>query len=313
MKYNKIIAGLLTLCLIGGTLTYNFHDFTDFYASAAEETEYPWVKFGTYGKLNEMNYIMHGTTNTFEVGYVEISGYAENVIPSHIEVPASINGLPVTEIGDYVFNGQTLLQEVILPDTITTIGRGAFGGCSRLKDIKLPDSLISIDTMAFAYCESLYDITIPKNVAGFSTYDFCDCTSLEKITVKNSDCEISLLNDDDIPNLKEIVGYDGSTAQTFAEEYGLTFVSLNAINQTPYQRGDVNGDGTVNAVDASVILAEYAWASTGHETSFSLKQIKAANIILDGKIDSSDASLILSYYAYTSTGGDKTLSEFLSK
>ena len=65
--------------------------------------------------------------------------------------------------------------------------------------------------------------------------------------------------------------------------------------------GDANGDGRVDAVDASVILAHYARISTGSRAILSREQQLAADVNGDGIIDAVDASCILSYYAYLST------------
>ena len=70
--------------------------------------------------------------------------------------------------------------------------------------------------------------------------------------------------------------------------------------------GDVNFDGAVNSVDASLVLAEYAAISTNGTLKFDEKANKAADVNKDEVIDSSDASLVLAYYAYTSIGGTET-------
>lgn len=68
--------------------------------------------------------------------------------------------------------------------------------------------------------------------------------------------------------------------------------------------GDVNFDGQVNAVDASMILAEYARISTEQAPEFSDKQFVAGDVDENGAIDAVDASKVLAYYAYASTGGE---------
>ena len=68
--------------------------------------------------------------------------------------------------------------------------------------------------------------------------------------------------------------------------------------------GDVNFDGQVNAVDASMILAEYARISTEQTPEFSDKQFIAGDVDENGVIDAVDASKVLAYYAYASTGGE---------
>lgn len=68
--------------------------------------------------------------------------------------------------------------------------------------------------------------------------------------------------------------------------------------------GDVNFDGEVNAVDASLILAEYARISTKQPAAFTEKQFVAGEVDGNGIIDAGDASLVLVYYSYLSTGGE---------
>lgn len=70
--------------------------------------------------------------------------------------------------------------------------------------------------------------------------------------------------------------------------------------------GDINGDEMVDASDASLILMEYAYQSTGRGTSFYEEMKKAADVNRDRVIDSTDASKILAFFAYISTGGTES-------
>ena len=79
----------------------------------------------------------------------------------------------------------------------------------------------------------------------------------------------------------------------------MTVTTTTAAPPIPY--GDANGDGRIDAVDASVILAHYARISTGNRALLSREQQFAADVNHDGIIDAVDASCILSYYAYLST------------
>ena len=69
----------------------------------------------------------------------------------------------------------------------------------------------------------------------------------------------------------------------------------------PEKKGDVDGDGQKNAVDASLILSHYARISTGGRAEFNREQQLAADVDGNGLIDAVDASCILSYYAFLST------------
>ena len=71
----------------------------------------------------------------------------------------------------------------------------------------------------------------------------------------------------------------------------------------PILKGDVNFDGVIDAIDASMVLTEYARTSAGQPETFTPRQKIAADWNDDGVVDAVDASAILEYYARTSTGG----------
>jgi hypothetical protein len=50
-----------------------------------------------------------------------------------VTIPDTINGSPVTSIGDMAFAGYGPLTNVTVPNTITNIGNYAFLGCRSLK------------------------------------------------------------------------------------------------------------------------------------------------------------------------------------
>lgn len=69
--------------------------------------------------------------------------------------------------------------------------------------------------------------------------------------------------------------------------------------------GDINNDDTVDSVDASLVLTEYANISTSKTTAFDSKQKSLADVDKNNTIDAIDASNILSYYAYKAAGGNE--------
>ena len=100
-----------------------------------------------------------------------------------------------------------------------------------------------------------------------------------------------------------------TTTTNTAAEPAITTTSPDI--STTVKLGDVNTDGSVDALDASMVLSDYAMKATGHESSFNAEQSKAADLNSDGAVDALDASLILSYYAYKATGGNKSITEYL--
>ena len=71
--------------------------------------------------------------------------------------------------------------------------------------------------------------------------------------------------------------------------------------------GDIDGNGRLDAVDASKILGSYAKYSTGAAKP-TQDDIDVCDVNRDGYIDAVDASKVLSYYAYLSTTKDEPMS-----
>lgn len=92
----------------------------------------------------------------------------------------------------------------------------------------------------------------------------------------------------------------------------ITEGSLLYISKTS-DFGDTNGDGAVDAADASNILALYAKLSTSNVAPMA-HELSVFDINKDGAVDSTDAATVLSYYAYISTGnGALNLEEFMKR
>ena len=93
-----------------------------------------------------------------------------------IRIPNQINGINVTEIGEYAF-ANSRISEVEIPDTVVSIGKGAFCNCRFLYSVKLPENLRYIDDYTFNYCTRLQNINIPTMLCGVSNNAFAWCST----------------------------------------------------------------------------------------------------------------------------------------
>lgn len=209
-------------------------------------------------------------------------------------------------------------EETVIPESVTCIVSNAFWGKSLMKTLTIPDTVTKIDYNAFADCSSLTSVTIPGSVEDIGMQAFVNCAALGEVTILDPDAKIydraTTFANDNKTYSGVIRGYDGSTAEAWAGKYGYRFESLG--KQPPeYSFGDVNGDGVIDAVDASEVLAYYARVSTDQEGGFGRNQQAAADVDMNGFIDSVDASDILAYYAYASTAEGKVVSieEYMKK
>ena len=97
-----------------------------------------------------------------------------------VEIPSTVDGLPVTTIGPSAFTGCFSMIKVTLPDTLTSIGDNAFFYCNGLTSITLPDSVTSIGVSAFR-SSGLTSVTIPDGVTEIQSCAFADCNSLRRV------------------------------------------------------------------------------------------------------------------------------------
>ena len=92
----------------------------------------------------------------------------------------------VTSIGDSAFSKCRSLQQIIIPNSVTSIGDDAFNECESLQQIIIPNSVKSIGNGAFNECESLQQIIIPNSITSIGDFAFRCCRSLRQIIIPNS-------------------------------------------------------------------------------------------------------------------------------
>ena len=115
----------------------------------------------------------------------------------------------VTEIKDYVFRGCTSIKSVTIPDSVTSIGVDAFYSCDSLSSVTIGNSVTSIGYQAFRYCSSLSSVTIGNSVTSIGSFAFYDCDSLSSVTIGNSVTSIGTFAFDDCGSLSTVY-YNGT-------------------------------------------------------------------------------------------------------
>ena len=119
-----------------------------------------------------------------ETKTVTITGCDKNAIS--IDIPAEIDGLPVTKIGTYAFQSHENLVKAIFPSSILTMGERVFNGDKSLRTVTLPANLKEMGTGTFSGCTSLKEISIPEGVASLKNATFSGCTYLTTVSIPES-------------------------------------------------------------------------------------------------------------------------------
>lgn len=143
------------------------------------------------------------------------------------------------------------LETIHIPDNVNEIGENTFKYCYRLKEIHFPESLTSIGYEAFYGCEKLSNASLPEKLETIDTGAFKKCPALCGVYIPGMNTEISVkaigYNSDTEMNEKlVVVGKTGSTAEKYANQYGLIFHNVadtlthqSSINATCVQAGNV--------------------------------------------------------------------------
>jgi hypothetical protein len=143
--------------------------------------------------FNGFNYTSNGSSVTI-TGYT--GGYGQ------VDIPAVINGEPVTTIGYEAFDGAQI-SGVTIPSSVTSIGYAAFANLLYVSSVTIPSSVTSIADNAFTSCYSLSSVTISPGVTsiGYEAFSFCPLLS---ITIPSSVTSIGYQAFDYCANLTQI-------------------------------------------------------------------------------------------------------------
>ena len=120
----------------------------------------------------------------FDAAKATITKYTGN--NDKVEIPSSINGVPVKAIGDVAFASKGGITEVIIPEGVTTIGAEAFLNCGNLKKVTMGNSVTTIGELAFFMCENLSQIKLSEGLTSIEENTFFGCSSLKKVEVPSS-------------------------------------------------------------------------------------------------------------------------------
>lgn len=160
-------------------------------------------------------------TYTETDGEITITDYTGTA--AALEIPAEIDGKPVTAIGSYAFREKSITS-VVIPESVNTIGNYAFNGCADLSSVEFAENskLETIEMSAFQSCASLKSFVIPEGTKTIGRSVFSG-TKLEKLTIPAS---VTVFNDTTVvtgigsptnPNAEFITIYYGGTQEQWNE------------------------------------------------------------------------------------------------
>lgn len=128
-------------------------------------------------------------SKTADLHYVK--SFGDYIFQINKSIENIILGESGITFGEGVFAHCTSLKKINLPSDMTTIPINMLVGCLSLTNITIPNSVTTIGNGAFQGCISLESVIIPSNVTSIGNYVFGGCSSLTSITIPNSVTTIS--------------------------------------------------------------------------------------------------------------------------
>ena len=172
-----------------------------------------WYPFDGCSNLKEIE---------FEEGITQIpTGIFGNTGLENVKMPDT-----VTSIGERSFADCTKLEKIIFSEKIETINGRAFAGCTSLKSISLPDSITSMGTEIFEGCTSLSSVKLPNKCVNITSSTFEGCTSLTEITLPDT---VTTIQDHAFKNCTALKTINWSKSITDIQSYA--FENCDALTK----------------------------------------------------------------------------------
>ena len=251
-------------------------------------------KIGSYSfqgcaKLTEDGITIPDTVTAIGEGAFAGCNFETVSLPSRLEI-----------MDAYAFQNCVRLNSITLPETLTSIGPYAFENCTRLSSVTLPESLTKMYARVFNGCTQLKSLTIPQYVTQMDSMwsgRYVSClagSSLEMVVFEGGRDRIPDRACANVSSLKTAVipasvqefgnyvfdnstavsihGYANTTAQTYAENHSISFVTLdcahtNTKTKYAYSSNACNDGytGDVYCVDCGFLLQQgVTIPATGH-------------------------------------------------
>ena len=313
-----------TVLYIGDKAFFNSQNTTTVYI-AFPSTPSAWASswYGSGIKIVYDKTVTSGSDENYNYYILDAGIHLTEYIGSNtvVEIPEYIDGKKVVVLGS-IFESNTTVTSVTIPDGIKAIPYRMFYGCTSLTSVTIPDSVTSIGDDAFSGCTSLTSVTIGNGVTSMGSYAFYGCTSLTSITIPDSVTSIgssafaycSSLTSVTIPDSVTSIGEDafyGCTSLTSVTiPDSVTSIGNGAFYNCTSLKSVTIGDGVTSIGDSAFYYCTSlddvyytsdiaSWLNISFETDYANPLNNGANLYLNGEL----ATDIVIPDSVTSIGG----------
>lgn len=137
--------------------------------------------------------VKEGVTHLYGDDFANFSMLEKVVLPNSLKT-----------IGDFTFYDCPRLKSIIIPSGVVSIGEHAFGFCTGLVSVEMSDSVLELGAYAFEQCENLANVELSANIEAIEECTFLGCEKLNNINIPTKAHKIgnkAFLNCYNIPEL----------------------------------------------------------------------------------------------------------------
>ena len=318
-KSKRLFAFLLSLLILASTITVAFAE-TIYNYSGIYYTYITNELVSIYGvEESKSEVVIPGIINTRAVVDIRNNAFMKNETLTSLDLSKA---LYLERIGSFAFSEcKNLGGTLTIPSSVSSVDIAAFQYCSSLESVVYEAQSDEVPNQCFKGCALLSSVTLNDNITRIGYYAFSDCPNLSYMVIPKTVTTIasSAFNNDSSLTLG--VYYD-STAHQYAENKGIPYIILDppveptepptepepteaptdeptvpateAPTEMPVKYlGDVDGDGTVTSIDATLIQRHLCYI----KTMISDKMFMMGDVDGDGIITIIDVSYIMRYLA----------------
>ena len=192
-------------------------------------------------------------------GVTPVHMISDNLFNGNDVIESVVMSEDMTSIGYRAFYDCDALVSVTFSENLTSIGQEAFGGCALIKAMDIPDTVTSIGKSAFANCDLLRSVSLPASITENGGYLFDGCDALEEVILADGIKSLgehtfqycSALTTIELPESLETIGvyaFNGTGLVSVTVPESVTSIDSRAFGDCDaLETITVYGNPTVNA------------------------------------------------------------------
>ncbi len=147
---------------------------------------------------------------------------------SSVTIPQQLGGYPVVTLATGACGGSSVIEEIVMADSITLIDSMCFAYSTSIRSIVFSKNLAAIGDRAFYQCENLWTVSLPDSLKSIGDEAFALCNRLTAATISQN---TTYLGQKVFPTSEHFRVYAKPEAEAaaYAKYYGIGYEELITV------------------------------------------------------------------------------------